>query len=379
MELQDSTAAAVTPSGGYAFMIAGMDFGGSPLAMGGIINVDGAPGTGAISGTGSIFDANDGGSGFAYQGETFAASTVSAPDSFGRVVFTLNPNDSTHFSEIALAGYIVDPTHIRLVETSDSFLASTGGVALGRGTNTCSSIAGNSYVVGLAGGHAIGGFQAAGVLTAGSTAVSGMVNYNDLTGTGVQAPDPVTEGTLTYTLDPINPGRVSIPGMTDTLTGANFNLQLYLDGNGNALAITLDDSDVASGLGYQQIGGSAFTAGSFEGSYTFDAVGVDSTDENLFSAVGHIKADGVGTLNTGAADLNWMNNSRVLTQFPDLPVSGTFTAAASGVFTGTITGLDVTTATNSNAFTYYMIDTTRAVAIETDPNQLTLGYFQLQQ
>ena len=44
-----------------------------------------------------------------------------------------------------------------------------------------------------------------------------------------------------------------------------------------------------------------------------------------------------------------------------------------------MTGLDATTSTNQDAFTYYVIDTTKVVAIETDPNQLTLGYFELQQ
>jgi hypothetical protein len=60
-------------------------------------------------------------------------------------------------------------------------------------------------------------------------------------------------------------------------------------------------------------------------------------------------------------------------------VSGTFTAAASGIFTGTLTGLDVTTVTNGDAFAYYLVDPTRVIGIETDPNQLTLGFFLLQQ
>jgi hypothetical protein len=59
--------------------------------------------------------------------------------------------------------------------------------------------------------------------------------------------------------------------------------------------------------------------------------------------------------------------------------SVTATEATSGVFTGTITGLEIDTPANNDAFTYYMIDTTKVLAIETDPNQLTLVRFVLQQ
>jgi hypothetical protein len=62
-----------------------------------------------------------------------------------------------------------------------------------------------------------------------------------------------------------------------------------------------------------------------------------------------------------------------------LTLTGDFIADPSGVFTTNtgITGLDVLGPANQDTFTYYLIDNQRAVAIETDPNQLTLGYFEL--
>jgi hypothetical protein len=369
LDLQNSTAATATPSAGYAFVVGGWDPGQNPLAIGGVINVDGS---GTISGTGSVFDANDVGTTF--PDETFAASTVSAPDPQGRVEFTLVPTDFNDFgTTIVLAGYIVDAGRIRLVETLDGYGGATGGTAFGQGTNTgkFTSISGKSYVAGLSGGDTYGGFQLAGLLAAGSTSFTGTVNFNDLTGKAVQAPDPVTEGTQSYTLDPT--GRVSIPGMTDG--NVTFNLQLYLDGNGNALAITLDNTDVLAGLGYQQTGGGSFTASSFKGTYALNAVGVDLNNHDELDAVGPVAANGAGAL-AGSADLNWIF---INGPTPDLPVSGTFTAAASGIFTGTLTGLDVTTVTNGDAFAYYLVDPTRVIGIETDPNQLTLGFFLLQQ
>ena len=213
--------------------------------------------------------------------------------------------------------------------------------------------------------------QAAGLLTAGATTFSGYVDYNDLTGSEPVSPDPVTEGTDTYTVD--STGRVSIPGMTDGVI--TFNQQLYLDGNGNALSITLDDTDVLAGFGYQQTGGGSFSAASFNGTYAASATGWDVNENGEIDAVGPVMSAGAGDF-TGFVDLNWIFNTGPT---PDLVMSGAFnTTPASGVFTSYIVGLDVTTATNEDTFTFYMVDSTKAVAIETDPNQLTLGSFRLQ-
>jgi hypothetical protein len=66
-------------------------------------------------------------------------------------------------------------------------------------------------------------------------------------------------------------------------------------------------------------------------------------------------------------------------------VTGTFSAwstpADVGVFYNPIvadngiSGLDLDTPANDDAFVYYFIDPNRIVAIEVDANQLTLGYF----
>jgi len=164
---------------------------------------------------------------------------------------------------------------------------------------------------------------------------------------------------------------VTMTNLTDGIE--TFNLQLYLKGDGQALAISMDTTDVLGGLGYGQNG--TFTAASFFGNYALAAGGVDVTNEDPFFTIGPITADGVGSF-TGFADVNWLFS----TPTPDLPVSGAFAADVSGEFlTGTITGLDVTTSTNADTFTYYPIDTTSIIAIESDTNQLTLGFFDLQQ
>jgi hypothetical protein len=370
--LQDPTAAAAAPSLGYAFVLNGVDTDYNALAIGGVLNVDGA---GTISGTGSIFDANDGNSSTTFQGETLGASTVSAPDAFGRVTVTLNPTDAVDFFQIVLAGYIVDANHITLVESFDTFVGTTGGVAYSQGASTgtfnTASASGNSYVVGMVGADTAGFLQTVGLFTPGATSVTGFIDFNDLTGSEPVSPDPVTAPA--YTVD--TTGRVTIANLTDG-DGTTFNLQLYLDGNGHALAVTLDATDVLGGSGYQQVGGGAFAAGSFTGAYALGATGIDAVFGDELDAVGPVTATGAGGTFAGTVDLNWLFNTGAV---PNLPVSGTYTSNANGVFTGTITGLDVNTSTSADAFSYYLFDAAGDnIAIETDTNQLTLGLFKQQ-
>jgi hypothetical protein len=117
------------------------------------------------------------------------------------------------------------------------------------------------------------------------------------------------------------------------------------------------------------------------------AGGADVTSEFEFDAVGSFSADGVGTF-AGFVDINWFGPPATAT---DQPVAGTFvttgTAASNGIFSGgTITGLDVISCPTfggsgctADTFNYYLIDATGDnIAIETDLNQLTLGYFAQQ-
>jgi hypothetical protein len=385
VDLQSSTSA---PSAGYAFYAAGLDVHAIPLAFGGVLNVDGP---GMISGAGSVFDMNDAvfAGGSILQNQSFAASTVSSPDNFGRVVFSVAPSAASGVSALSLVGYIVDSTHIRLIETSDSLNATLSGIALGQGANTgtFTSISGNSYVAGLNGFDGNGAFEAAGLFTANSGGtVTGAMNYNDLTGLGPQTPASISGPS--YTVN--STGRVTITGVTDHTE--TLNLQIYLSGNGSeaeATAITMDSNDVLAGLAWQQTGGGSFTAASFFGDYALDVTGAAGpvTSISELDAVGPITANGAASL-TGSVDLNWLLGSNPNSTFSDSPVSGSFTSSSSGVFTGNINGLDVTSCTVYNAsgagcsndvFVYYVIDNTKAIAIETDQNQLTLGEFTLEQ
>jgi hypothetical protein len=375
-DLQTST---TFSSGGYAFVLSGLDTFGNPLAMGGVININGAQ---ALNASASVFDANDDDSGTTFSNQPFSGGGVSGVDSFGRIELTLDASDSADFPEIVLAGYLVDGSRVRLVETADPYLGDIGGSALWQGTNTdsfsSSSISSDSYVFGVSGSDANGMLQVASLLTFNSGGnVSGDIDFNDLVLHEPATPDPVTAPS--YAVDAT--GRVTVAGITD---GTNaFSLQLYLDGSGHAFAISLDTTDVLGGRGYQQTA-SSFSAGDFGGAYALDATGWNpGSSQDELDAIGPISADGTSVF-SGSFDLNWLLlNSPA--ELPNKSLNGTFTSHSDGVFTGTITGLDVTSCNllqsgengcTVDKFDYYLIDANGdSIAIETDANQLTLGYF----
>jgi len=367
LDRQVSPAAA--PTSGYAFSTFGFNSGFLFAGIGGIINVDGTAnhGTIPISGTGSVFDINNG---FTIaQNQSFDPSSVTTPDTFGRVTFTLNPSAASGISQITLVGYIVDAGHIHIVEMTDAFAGLTGGEALGQGNNTgrfnSASVSGSSFVFGAAGGNVISRFQMAGVLTANSDGtVSGTLNCNDLSGvTCTQAPLAFTGGA--YTVDAT--GRVTLTN----LTSSGFALQLYLSGSGSGTVVSMDTTDAISGLAHQQTPGA-----SFFGSYAMNATGFDASQLEL-DDVGAVSAGSGSLTGTNAIDQNY---GAPPTPTPGISASGTFTSFGSGVLTGTITGLEVLPQ-NSSAptFAYYVVDTSKVVAIETDTNQFTLISFELRQ
>lgn len=363
LELQTSTTA---PSGGYAFATYGVDLFGQPAVIGGVLNVDSAEG---ISGNGSVVDVNDGGT--FYGAQTLGASTVSTPDSFGRVVFQLFPHTVASLSSYYLAGYVVSATEIRLVETSgDSFEGIMGGTALGQGAHVgnfgAGSIAGSSYVFGAAGAEPGAFLQIAGVFTANSSStLTGILNWNDRSAKNVQSPIPFTGS---YTVDPT--GRVTLSNLTDG-SAFRYRLQLYLDGSGRGLLLSTDSTEVIAGRGFEQQTG-PITAGSFSGNYGFlaDQIPAANSLQSQNATLGPITA-AAGTL-TGFVDFG--------VGAADVGVSGNYIAAGSnGIFTGTMSGLETSAIKTASNFAFYVVDNTRIVVIETDNAQLTLGWLEFEQ
>jgi len=375
LELQSSTEA---PSGGYAISLFGGDGNQSPLWLAGVLNIDGP---GSISGTGSILDVIDQG-GPQSATYTLGSSSLTAPDAQGRVQITLQPSGNT-LPALTLIGYIVDATHIRLIENGGSddapnYEGVLGGLALGQGSSTGqfsnSGVQGTNYVFAAQGVDSQGTLQIAGVLSLKANgAVTGTLNWNDLTGKTAQAPASFTG---TYAVDPT--GRVTLSSLTDGATFA-YSLNLYLAAGGNALLLSNDSNDAFDGQGYKQQS-AGLTAASFSGAY---GLNVTQLSENAqasglqqVATIGTVSAvvGGTGSVFNGFADSG--------DDAANFEVSGSVTAATSvtagqnGVFAATLAGLDPGFPATPGSFTLYAIDGTHAVLIETDAEALTLGTLQ---
>ncbi|MGB9234272.1 MAG: hypothetical protein WCC04_07645 [Terriglobales bacterium] len=389
LDLQSSTA---QPSGGYAFFAAGSDKRALPIALGGILNIDNLTGAGTISGAGSVFDLNDAPTLGLFAAQVFSASAVSTPDSFGRVLFTLNPSN-TSVGQIELVGYVVNATTIQLVEAGDILGATMGGTALGQGSNTGTfsnaSLSGLTYVAGAQGQETAAGQWAvgapllnlAGALTFNADAsMGGTISFNDLSTSAVPA-GSINAGTYAADTNP-GTGRVTVSGLTATNTTTTYGpvtLELYLDGTGNAFVISMDANDVTSGVAFQQTAG-ASVSGSYamaaDGTTTVTTTdpitGITTTIVYSWAGAGALSA-GNGTA-TGFTDFNVLSNTQAAgSQTAGVALSGT-SSGTGNVLSGTIGGLGV--AATVNHYTYYVIDNNRAFAIETDAAQLSEAFAQ---
>jgi hypothetical protein len=368
MDLQTATAA---PTGGYAFAVNGTDISLDPLAIGGIMNIN-SPNT--ISGAGSIADQDDAGT---LSKKATLSGTTTQPDSFGSLQFTLTMGFAP--TPVIFTGYIVDGTHIKLIEsdnTTGAGYAATGGIALSQGTATGTftktSFAG-TYVFGVLGQDLDGGLVSLGSVGY-FTADDGKLNsgYNDeyLYDFGEAISDSFT---ATYTVDSTKDGRADAK-LTYTTNGPGPELIFYLTGTGSpALVVDFEQQigSVGKGIAYPQ----AAPPLPFNGPYGLYFTQAEFNGENDGTA--QITANGsAGTL-TGVVDTNFL-----LSAFPDTPLTGTFGAIpTTGRVPGTLTNTffpSPTSVPGQIGVAYYLIDSGHGFFVETDSlltGAMTYGYF----
>lgn len=382
LNLQTSTTFCASVPCSYAFFGSGTDINQAPAAYGGIITVDGAgvvstnTSTWGISGNSSIWDINDGNN--PTPGNAFTASTVTSPspNPFGMVTFSLFTSQSATVPAFVIDGYMIDANHLRLVEnwSGDDFGGVTSGAAtaqIGAGGFSGASVAGITYVFGVAGSDANGPLQSAGVIgfDSADSNITGNVSWNDIAGQAPQGGTTLAAATGTYAVDAGGLGDVTVTNITDSTTSPTlaYNFQMYLTGYGDAYVISMDSTDVQAGRSAQQANG--LSASSFSGNY---AVGLGQYIPSVpfeQDLTGLITADGVGTF-SGSVDVN----VAALIPADDLPITGTFAVSSTnGLWTGTIA--DPVVSGQMDSVTYYVIDPTQGVVIENDNTQLTLGYY----
>ena len=385
MDWQTSTTA---PSGGYAFVVSGTDVASaSPTAFGGIFNVDSSN---SISGAGSVADQNLAGTLTVNQA---LSGTLSPPDALGAVTLNLTVPGFQSATTFQFVGYIVDATHIKLIESDNSSGAgsgSTGGIAIGQGTSTgtfegVSSFSG-TYVFGVLGvdltGFTPNTLTSAGLFTAdGSGDVANGFTDTLLQQSGAQG----TAGSQisaafsgSYEVFPGGTGRVRtafnhfVPHSTPNIAPLFF---FYLTGNGNP-ALVLDGGDIS--LNYPSLGiGIAYPQApaphTFGGNYGFSFTQQNGSEND---ATGQMTAIPTGGTLSGIVD----SNSAFTATF-DSPISGTFAAPLSnGLSVGTLSGTPFDF--SPFAVDYYVVSPTQGFFVETDvvnPNDpsgvVSFGYY----
>jgi hypothetical protein len=269
--------------------------------------------------TGSVFDYNE--SGTVGQKQLFSSGSVTAPDSFGRLTITLTPSSATGF---ILTGYIVGTNRIELVEaTPDPLQGDLGGVALGQGSHTgnftAANVSNTTYVftgAGVDGAPNGGGVQnlhiGASFTFNTNLNVTGTLAVNDLTAVVGTA----TIATGMYTVQAT--GRVTVYGILPSINGTALSFQLYLDGNGNALELGVDNSQLNAGMAYQQTATSALFAGSY--ALSGQGFGVLTNSQPAWGAAGPVTV-----------------TSNSFTGFTDYTIQGGTTPTSNVSLTGTET------------------------------------------
>lgn len=376
MDLQTS---ATAPTRGYAFVVNGTDTAASPapMAFGGVLNID-SPNV--ISGTGSVADQEVcSPTSFSCTPARSAtlAGTVSGPDSFGAIKFDLSAGFTN--TPIQLTGYMVDATHIKLIESdnrSGTGFASTGGVAIGQGAAT-GTFTGNSsfsgtYVFGILGQDLSGlptSLAGAGMFTAdGNGKLIRGVTDEFLGGLFYQTRDQFNGS---YSADSSGTGRVD-SFITFRHHGVGPEFIFYLTGNGNPLLVLDADANslyggagVATGMAYP-----ATTPFAFSGEYGLSFAQSSFGSEN--DGTGVITVNGTATPSlSGVVDTNFF-----FSPVPATPLTGDFlTIPTTGRFQGELSNELLPASPSSTE--YYVIDSDHAFFVETDflsTGNLSFGY-----
>lgn len=370
LNLQTSTTA---PTGGYAFVMNGVDINAGAMAMGGVINIDSSK---SISGTGSVADLDD--AGIVSPSSTLSGSLTS-PDSLGSLKFNLTAGFAP---SLQFTGYIVDAAHIKLIESdngSGTGFGTTAGVAVSqgtaRGTFTNNSFAGN-YVFDILGQDPLSPTFSNTLASLGQFSADNIGNLNGgyddeaLIASNIEISDSFT-GTYTMTAT----GRVDST-IAFTSSGAGPELIFYLTGNGDP-PLVLDADAVTGGIGVGAAHPQSAPPFSFNGKYGLKFVQTSTSPVLPNNATGQVTANQASNALSGMVDAE----ANYLPQTPS-QFTGTFaTIPSTGRFAGTLNDSlfsQFTSSTNTIPVAFYPVDPNHIFFIETDSAtslELSFGSF----
>jgi hypothetical protein len=359
----DSQTSGITPTGTYAFSLAGADWNsGSPVAFGTVGNFTLS---GSAVSTG-LEDFNV--SGTSYADETITAGTLALGPSS-------NPSTSlttgTSLGTLTFDAIAIDANHLKLIE-----MDSVGNMVGDAYSQTAATISDGNLAFTLAGVTSGGDLAAGGIMVAsgGTFANTSVEDYN-LFGTtqSISAFTAPVAFSGTYgpvSTDPTNSGRNVIN--LSSFYGGLTQLAAY-PSSGGVLLLEIDGLGFTIGAGYTQ-SSTSFAAG--EG-YGLNLSGTADTEEGTTEVddIAEFTASSSGATITGVVD----ENSLVSGPNPGISLSGTYTAPDSngrGQIAYTAETSSNSTLNGAPVFTFYTVDGTTFPFIEADAQgQISTGVF----
>jgi hypothetical protein len=346
--------------GNFVFGLSGSDSGGFPVQFAGIFNADGA---GNIPVNSGEEDINDSGNVTQLSGPDLTLhgsyQLDTANPGSGRGYITLINTSSQYPCNCQFAFYMVDNTHLKVVEIGrNNFELLSGDVYAApntaRGAYSVASLSGN-YAFTIGGADSFGNpFAQGGILASdgNGTITGGVIDTNDNGSRNLN----VSVATASYTVDP-NFGRITMPL---TYGSASTNFAAYVGSNGILELISLDPAFLDSGVGFLQT-----NTATPQGSFALNLTGVITSSGGEEDVAGQVNIQ-ANSAPTGNLAIN--NSGNVFTGTP-LGTASNFSAAASnGRGTASVASYLATF-----PLIYYTIDGNNVLLFESDGSRTMVG------
>jgi hypothetical protein len=309
---------------------------------------------------------------------TLSGSLSSSVDAFGRGTLQMM---STPLGPVNFAFYMIDPTHVNIVETDTG---TTTPILFGQifsaPTNATPLMGGVAFTAGgSSGGSNFNPYVIGGVfpLTGTTVGSGGVLDIN--TSSGSQVATAISSGSYTNSLTTGNvPGRFTLTLTTAKSGSTPVQFAAYTTTVNTALLVEIDThTDGSTGTAYQQSSPAPLV-----GSFATNLQGVGASkqagpvEQDVSGQVVLGTNSGTPVVVSGNLDLNSLTTGAVtLSVVPSCSTGSgcsTFTTPANNRGTAVIK-----TAKNIATFnlTYYLVSPTTAVYIDTDSNRVAAGIF----
>jgi len=359
----------------YAFDVTGVDLGnGTSASFIGQFTTNGVSGI-----TGGEMDVNDGASpsgAITLQPGTITLDTTNFTN-FGRGTLTLNTTLNSQLLNLSYVFYVVDGSHLVLVE-NDTVAATSGSATAQSAVPTTVAAFPGSFVFAV-GGAAIsqgvfGGLARAGRFTADANGnITNLSVDEDFSGGVNVFPKSGGFSNVTYTIDAAGTGHGTL-NFTDVTRNQTFQYVFYMASATQGFIQDNSTNVVADGSITAQSG--TFTAASMAGSYAINWSGVNLANgfEEDFAGVIPVSSASSNNISGGVIDFTELGDAKI---FTGILVNGLLTLQGDGTLGGAQgNALQLTTSqTPSTTFNFraYVVNANTIILVGVDSGRVVIG------